>query len=300
MFVASWDWGGSAEAGDSPSQVQEWTTHLTTKQPNFSVGSTALWTTDILMGIAAIAAIAYTVWMARHFKAYWPFFVLGGSIMNVVYEPLNDIINHCAYPNEGVNHTVFEWGDRPIPLYILLVYVFYFTVPALFVMKKLTEGITFRQWWTYFFVMAACAALFEPLFIANNLWDYYGDNHPLNFTGLPLWWWFANSMTTMLTGTAFHLLRTRVFTKQWQCASFLVLGPIVFMATHTTAGMPTWLAINYSDSLILSTLGSFATLALVFLYMYVFGKVVATNPAEPAVIVRPNAKEMAAEQVAAR
>jgi hypothetical protein len=265
--------GGSAEDGNPPGDVWEWTHHLTRLQPNFSVTHTALWTADIVLGLAAVAAVVYTVNVARQRRQYWPFFVLGASLMNTWYEPLNDIINHCAYPNRGELHTVYTWADRPIPLYILLVYVFYFTVPALFLMQKFEQGITKRQFWQYFFVIAGCAAVFEPLFVANNLWDYYGDNQPLNITGLPVWWWFANSMTVFITGAAFHLIRTRVFTMQWHCAAFLPLGPIVFMASHTTAGMPTWLAINSTAAMWVVLLGSFVTMGLTALYMKIFEKV---------------------------
>jgi hypothetical protein len=211
-----------------------------------------------------------------------PLTVFGGSMLLITYEPINNFLGHCAYPTPG-QHTMLSYLGQHVPWSTWLIYMFYFSVAVPFVMRRLERGITMRTLWAYYAVAVVICAAFEPLFANVHLgvrwWFYYGDNQALNFTGLPMFWWFANAMVVLVTAMTFHLLKKHLFDRDWQTLAFIALEPLILIAVHGSAGMPYYIAITSAHSKGLSTLGLAGSIAVSLLYMALFGKAV-TIPAE--------------------
>jgi hypothetical protein len=257
--------------------------------PIFSISSASQTTSELVFGGAALLSLVYCALMARRRREIWPLCVFGGSMLLITYEPINNFLGHCAYPTPG-QHTMLSYLGQHVPWSTWFIYMFYFSVAVPFLMERFERGVTARQLARYYAVAVLICAAFEPVFANVHLgvrwWFYYGSNQALNFTGLPMFWWFANAMVVMVTAMIFHLLRRHLFDRDWQSLSFIVLEPLILIGVHGSAGMPYYIAVTSAHSKAVSTLGLLGSIAISLFYMVLFGKAVvvpagasATSPA---------------------
>jgi hypothetical protein len=256
--------------------------------PVFHASNNAETALNVVFGLAALITAAYCLNVARRRHALWALFVLGGAGLTVIYEPINNVLGHCFYP-VNQDTLITEFG-RHIPYYIGFVYVFYFGIPVTWLMQRFEAGITSRQLTKYFSVAVVLCAAFEPYFTHKMLWYYYGPNQALDFTGLPMFWWFANPMCIFATAAIFHGLRRQVFTRPAQSALFLPLLPLAVFASHGSASVPVFIAINGDGGQGWVTVATLATIALALTYLWVIARTVCIRPgAGPAVNARSGA-----------
>jgi hypothetical protein len=253
--------------------------------PVFSISSGAQTASELLFGGAALLALLYCVRVARRRRERWPVCVFGGSMLLVTYEPFNNLLAHCAYPTPG-QHTAVSYLGQHVPVSTWFIYMFYFSVAVPFLMQRLEAGVTMRQFGRYYaFGVLFCAA-FEPLFANVHLgvrwWYYYGDNQALNFTGLPMFWWFANAMVVMATAVIFHLLRRHVFTSDRQSLLFVPLAPLILFGVHGSAGIPVFIATTSTSGKTWTTLATLGAIAISGLYVWLMAKAVAVPATAPA------------------
>jgi hypothetical protein len=250
--------------------------------PVYSISSGAQAASEFLFGGLALLALAYCGLLARREHKAWPLSVFGGSMLLITYEPINNFLGHCAYPTPG-QHTMLGYLGQHVPRSTWFIYMFYFSVAVPFVMQKLERGITMRTLWKYYAVAVVICGAFEPVFANVHLgvrwWFYYGSNQAMNFTGLPMFWWFANAMIVLVTAMTFHLLKKHLFARDWQSLSFVILEPLLLIGVHGSAGIPYYVAITSAHSKPLSTLGLAGSIAIDLFYMLLFGKAV-TVPAD--------------------
>lgn len=253
---------------------------------------------ELLFGGAALAALVYCILVARREGKRWPVYVFAGSALLVTYEPFNNFLGNCAYPTIG-QHTFISYLDRDVPVYTWFIYMFYFSVAVPFLMKRFEAGVTMRRLWRYYAVAVLLCAAFEPLFISSKVglhwWEYFGSNQPLDFTGLPMWWWFANAMVVCVTAMIFHLLKTHVFTSDRQTLLFVPLEPLVLFAVHGSAAAPVYIAVKSSGGTTWPAIATLATIAISGLYMWLFGKattVDARRKAADAIVTLPREREL--------
>jgi hypothetical protein len=258
--------------------------------PVFSISSGAQTASELIFGGAALLALIYCIRLARRDHTIWPLTVFGGSMLLITYEPINNFLGHCAYPTPG-QHTMLSYLGQHVPWSTWFIYMFYFSVAVPFVMQRLERGITMRTLWKYYAVAVVICAAFEPVFANVHLgvrwWFYYGNNQALNFTGLPMFWWFANAMVVLVTAMTFHLLKKHLFDRDWQALSFIVLEPLILIGVHGSAGIPYYVAITSAHSKGLSTLGLAGSIAISLFYMALFGKAVTVPAAELAGAAAP-------------
>lgn len=264
--------------------------------PLWSIGSGEQLTAELLFGAAALAALVYCVRVSLRRGQKWPLFVFGGAALTVVYEPLNNLLGHCAYPEVG-QHTYIDMFGRQIPLFIGFVYMFYFAAPVTWLMQRYEAGISARRLAKYYAVGVVLCAAFEPVFCNGDIglkwWHYYGDNQALAFTGLPMWWWFVNPMCVFANAYVFHLLRKHVLTSDAQTALFVPLGLLCVIAWHLTAGLPMYITIIGTDGKTLTTLATFGSIAIAGMYMWIIGRTVTVPEAAPAAERAPDGRRVA-------
>lgn len=266
--------------------------------PVYAISSGSQTTSELLFGGLAILALLYCARLARRKRAIWPLAVFGGSMLLITYEPINNFLGHCAYPTPG-QHTMLSYLGQHVPWSTWFIYMFYFSVAVPFVMGRLEQGITMRTLWRYYGVAVLICAAFEPLFANVHLgvrwWFYYGDNQALNFTGLPMFWWFANAMVVLVTAMTFHLLRKHLFDRDRQTLSFILLEPLILIGVHGSAGIPYYVAVTSAHSKSLSTLGLAGSVAISLFYMALFGKAVTVpEGAQPAAQAAAPERELVA------
>ena len=266
--------------------------------PIWGYGSGEQLFAELLFGGAALATLVYCIVLARREAKLWPVCVFAGSALLVTYEPFNNFLGNCTYPTVD-QHTVISYFGRDVPVYTWFIYMFYFSVAVPVLMRRFEQGVTMRRLWRYYGVGVLTCAAFEPLFISSAVglewWRYFGDNQALDFSGMPMWWWFANAMVVCVTAMVFHLLRTHVLRSDRQTLLFVPLEPLILFAAHGSAAVPVYIAVKSSDGTTWTTLATVATIAISVLYVWLLGKTVtravAPAAATPAVAVPPAARE---------
>jgi hypothetical protein len=256
-----------------------------TPYPKLAVSSNSQTTAVVVFGLAAVLSLLYCVVVARRERKAWPLYVFGGSMLLVAYEPINNFLGHCVYPTPS-HFTMLTYLGQHVPVSTWFIYMFYFSVAVPFVMRRLEQGISARQLARYYVAAVLLCGAFEPVFASVHLgvrwWWYYGSNQALDFTGLPMFWWFANAMVVLVMAMTFHLLRRHLFTKDWHCLVFIPLAPLILIGVHLSAGTPYYIAITSTTGTLWSTVGALASIAISIFYMVIFGaSVVVRGRARP-------------------
>ena len=244
--------------------------------PVFGIAAGAVYAAYLIFGAASLATLLYCVRVARRERQPWPLAVFGGSALLVTYEPFNNFLAHCAYPTGPNQHEMLTYFGQHVPWFIWLVYMFYFSFAVPLLVQWLDRGMTVKTFAKFYaWTVVACAA-FEPLFcnvrVGLRWWYYYGDNQAFDFTGMPMFWWFANAMVVVAMGVVFHLLKKHVFTSNAQQLLFVPLAPLVLFAVHGSASAPVFVAIRSTDSELVSSLATLVTIGISLFYIWLMAK----------------------------
>jgi hypothetical protein len=256
-------------------------------RPNWELSNGHELAANLIFGAVALLALAYCIHVARKERQRYPLFLFVGGALCVFYEPINNVLGHCTYGEIGQVTWLHTLG-RKIPSFIGAVYMFYLTAPILWLMGRLRAGVTARQWWRYYSVGVVACTGFELIPIHYGWWKYYGANQGLRVLGFPMWWWFANPMCLFLMAAIFHFLRQRVITDRLS-PLLTVMWPMVFFATHGSAAIPVYTALNSSSDTLVTSAAAAFTIALSLMMMWISGRLVATDAAvtSPAPADRP-------------
>jgi hypothetical protein len=267
-------------------------------RPNWELSSAHELVANLVFGAVGLLALAYCVHLARRERKAYPLFVFLGAGLSVFYEPINNVLGHCTYPEIG-QVTWIETFGRRIPTYIGPVYFFYFSATILWIMGRIRAGVTVRQWWRYYAVGVVVCTCFELIPIHYGWWKYYGANQGLRILGFPMWWWFANPMCLFAMATLFHFLRERVLTDRLS-PLLVVLWPMALFATHGSAAIPVFTALNSTSSTTVTTLATLLTIGVALMVVMLTGKLIAADgPAEAKEPRTRSADGVAAPKVAA-
>lgn len=240
--------------------------------PIYGIGAGEVLAAYLIFGGASLATLLYCIRVARRESQPWPLAVFGGSALLITYEPFNNFLAHCGYPTGPDQHEMLGWFGQHVPWMTWLIYMFYFSFAVPLLVQWLDRGMRMKTFFKFYACVVAACAAFEPVFCNANLgvrwWYYYGDNQALDFTGLPMFWWFANAMAVVGMGAIFHLLKKHVFTNNAQQWLFVPLAPLALFALHTSASAPVFTAIQATDSELLSSLATLATVGISVFYVW--------------------------------
>ncbi|MFE3000549.1 hypothetical protein ACFXG4_36800 [Nocardia sp. NPDC059246] len=254
------------------------------KYPIYSIGSGQVLAADLIFGGLALVSLLYCVQVARRRRTIWPVAVFGGSMLLVFYEPLNNLLAHCAYPTGPGQHEMLTYFGQHVPWSTWFIYMFYFSYAVPDLIQRLDRGMTPKAFAAYYAVVVVVCAAFEPAF-ANvhglRWWYYYGDNQAFNFTGLPMFWWFANAMVVVGMAVIFHLLKKHIFTNDLQSLLFIPLAPLVLFGVHGSAATPVFIAIPSTDNKLLTSIATLATVAISLLYVWLMSKAACIRDLRP-------------------
>jgi hypothetical protein len=246
--------------------------------PAWSISSERQWVAGVIFAAVLVAALVYAVRCARQERRPYPVYVMLAAGAIVFGEPFVDVLGHCAFPEIGATPWVHAFG-RIVGLYMAPVYFFYFGTGILVTMRMIAARVTVRRWWRWYAAAVAFALVFEPLPILNGWWTYYGPNQPLKFFGLPLWWAFANTAAWLVVGAIFHTLLSRRLLTGAGTLAILPLLPVVYMGAHTMLAFPLYVALNSSDSVLVTNLAQLVTIGLSVAAVWMCGRLVAVDGA---------------------
>jgi hypothetical protein len=109
-------------------------------RPSWELSSGHALVANLLFGGVGLLALAYCIHLARKEHQRYPLFVFLGAGLCVFYEPINNVLGHCTYP-EISQITWIETFGRRIPSYIGPVYFFYFSATILWIMGRIRAGV---------------------------------------------------------------------------------------------------------------------------------------------------------------
>lgn len=229
----------------------------------------------IVMGtIAACWLVAVAVLAIRQ-KSWIPVYITIGSILSLGYEPLGDWLELAWYP--AVNQvTAVQFFGRNVPLFIGLLFVFYFGAVVIAFAKLADSGLTWRKWWTFAGAILVGQTVFEMICLAfDHPWVYYG-NQPFVVLSLPLWIMFTCVSFQILGGAGVYAIQHYLPARaHWLAVPAM---PVLFLAGHGAAALPGALALHSTDNAALIWLGATGSIAVSVLIIWVLGLLFVRDP----------------------
>lgn len=254
---------------------------------------------ELAFGFGALLALVYCVWLARKERKIWPLMVWAGGGVMTLWEPMQNIVTNVVYPADG-QHTAFEIYDLKMPVYLVLLYMTYMGLTIPWLMRKIEAGVTVGWLMKAYFAVVVFAAAFEPVPVYVMGWyHYYGDNQPLKFFGIPIWWFFVNAMVVIGLAMIFAAVRKHVLTADWQSVAFIPAALLVCGGLHHSAGIPVYTAIGSGWSLAATVPMSLLSCGLAVVWVYLLARLVATRPAITATPVPTGTAERTDDPVTA-
>jgi hypothetical protein len=255
---------------------------MTLDRPIYGISPGAQLAAELVFGFLTLIALGYCLWLARRERKIWPLMVLLGAAPMTMWESMQNIVTHVVYPEIG-QHTAFEIYGRPMPIYLVLLYMSYFGLWVPWLMKKFEDGVSVKRVMTYYFVTVLFAASFEPIPVSVFKWyTYYGDNQPLKFFGIPIWWFFVNAMVIVGIAAIFATLRKHVLTADWQSVVFIPASLLVCAGLHQSAGVPVYAAIGSGWSSAVTIPAALLSCGLAVVWVYLLARLVASPTANAA------------------
>jgi hypothetical protein len=256
---------------------------MTLDRPFYGITAGSQLAAELWFGSLALLALGYCLWLARRERKIWPLMVLLAGAPMTMWESMQNIVTHVVYPEDGM-HVAFAIYDRPMPIFLVLLYVAYFGLWVPWLMKKFEDGVSVKQVMKYYSVTVLFAAAFEPIPVHVLKWyTYYGDNQPLKFFGVPSWWFFVNAMTVVGVAAIFAAVRRHVLTADWQTMIFIPAGLLVCAGLHQSGGVPVYAAIGSGWSSAVTIPAALLSCGIAIVWVYLLARLVAVAPTS-----RPN------------
>lgn len=228
-----------------------------------------LWVASVL----ALLSLLYAAWMTRRLRDPFPLALFLGAACSVVYEPLGDILTKVAYPPLDQISLMTAFG-RPVPLWMLPNYAFFFCVPVLLLLHYVVRpDVTARRWWLSYAGIALFVALFEQPGINADNWRYYATNQALSINSYPLWVAFANAQSLFMIATGIALLRRRVITPRLSFL-FVPIVPMLFVGSHVGAALPISAALYSTDNRLIVNAAALLAILMCLLTVWIAGRLV--------------------------
>jgi len=244
----------------------------------YSISAGSQLAAELTFGIGALLALVYCVWLARKERKIWPLMVwVGGGVMTL-WEPMQNIVTNVVYPADG-QHTAFEIYDLKMPVYLVLLYMTYMGLIIPWLMQRIEAGVTVGWLMKAYCAVVVFAAAFEPIPVYVMGWyQYYGDNQPLKFFGIPIWWFFVNAAVVVGMAMIFALVRKHVLTADWQSVVFIPAALLVCGGLHHSAGIPVYTAIGSGWSSAVTIPMSLLSCGIAVVWVYLLARLVGTRP----------------------
>jgi hypothetical protein len=219
----------------------------------------------IACGIPAVVALVLAVRWRRTHRTWVPLLLLAGTLFLSLLEPVLDVLGLAWHPRQHqVVGGIFETFGRPIPLFVILVYAWYFGAQAWLTWWRL-ERAGPRQVWALFGLFVLADLVLESPGTVFHAYTYYG-NQPLDPWGFPLYWAVLNAVAPVTTGAIVYALRSDLKTG-WRS---VVVVPVTVMGStmsYLAVGLPIFSALNTDQTTAVTTAAAFLTIGLAFLYV---------------------------------
>lgn len=225
---------------------------------------------QILIAITGIVFLLslWFVWSEHRRRRDWvPIFAFLGGGLAVAYEPLGDILTSVLYPVHGQIGWISLFG-REIPLFIGVLYFWYMSVPALYFLKRLEQGLTLGQYWRLYLLSLIPVIGIEMFGVNMNAWIYYGP-HPFRLFGVPLWATATYSGFVVMLCVGLQLMSARLDRRHHWLIIFST--PLFLIAGHCPLALPAAAAMFSTQNPTWIWLGGSLSIALTLLMVHAVG-----------------------------
>lgn len=234
----------------------------------------------LVASILFVAAILYAAWFSYRERSLYPVFLFIGAGFGLIYEPLGDVLTKVAYaPLEQVSF--FTSFGRPIPLWMVPNYFFFFSLPVILLLQFIVrEDTSPRKWWLSYFGIVVFVTLFEQPGIANESWRYYGTHEAIAINTYPIWVGFVNAQSLFVIASGVYFLRRNVLAEK-QSFLFVFLVPILFVGSHVAVSMPISSASFTTQNLVIVNAAALLTIFMACLSVWVSYRLVTLKTGKP-------------------
>lgn len=228
-----------------------------------------------IFGVMAGAVFLYGLKYWRDTKNPIVMFMMLGGLTTVLIEPLLDIIGLAWHPMHGQN-TAFELIGRPIPMWVVAVYLMYFGGLGSLNYLAFKRGVGTRAVWIWFSAPMLLDIVMEEIMLHFDLYIYYGQQPLILIREFPLWWAPCNSIGEFAAIALFALMGDSL--RGWKLWLIPLLMPIMDCVGYMLVGLPSIFALNSPDvPMWLTNLAGVATFALTALVVHAIALVVASD-----------------------
>lgn len=225
----------------------------------------------VLTALGAIAIWTYAIAESRRRKDLVPAFIVIGAGLSVFYEPLGDALAKVYYSERGQATWIHAFG-RDIPVFIGLLYFWYMSVGAMWLLRASKRGVTAREWWRCWTGFLAFALALEMI-VAHGLgnpdaapWTYYG-HQPFIVLDVPFFTpWTYVSIDVPIAAGSVAMARFLPRRQHWL---LLPAVPMLMAAGHLMTALPSSLALHSTDNDFLLHLGALGSAALALILSHV-------------------------------
>ncbi|MDB5968397.1 MAG: hypothetical protein JWQ90_847 [Hydrocarboniphaga sp.] len=193
-----------------------------------------------------------------------PVFAFLGGGLAVGYEPLGDILVSVLYPVHGQIGWIDLFG-RQVPLFIGVLYFWYMSVPALYFLKKVEQGLNRATLWKLYAFTLAIAIGIEIFGVNLGAWVYYGPQ-PFVVLGVPLSCPMTYSAFLVTISIGLHAMATHLDRRHHWLILFGL--PLCMGGGHCAAALPIAAAMFTTDNPLWIHLGALASSAFSLLLVY--------------------------------
>jgi hypothetical protein len=247
----------------------------------------------IATGLVALSVLAYALYAFQRRRDPVPLYLFFGAGLAVYYEPLGDQLARVYYPENGQWTWINAFGHG-IPVFIGLLYFWYMSIGAMWLLNKARVGVTAKQWWTAWTAYLLFAIALEMVAVkgmstdAGAPWVYYGDQ-PFMIAGVPFFtpWTYGPSIDTAVALGALAVVRLLPRRQHWL---LVPLVPLLMLGGQLTTAFPTVLTLHSTNSPLLTHLGAVGTGAAALLLSYLGSQAFRRPwcpPADPSAIDQP-------------
>lgn len=227
----------------------------------------------VLLCVVTIGFVIYAARVARQQRSSVPFLMLIGGGLACLIEPIIDYTGLVWFYREG-QWVLFEAFGRPIPVWIVPTYIFFVGGQALYTLTRLEKGETMAGIWRLYGIYFVVNILLEEPPLHFGLYTYYGAQ-PFQPFLLPLWWPLINAAMPIVAATVIHCVRRHLH--GLRVLAVVPLIPMADIVANGTIGWPLWIALNSSDSLLVTYLAGGFSVLLAGILLYVIALAVGSD-----------------------
>lgn len=186
------------------------------------------------------SAVTYALFHIRQPKGRLILLLLVAGCVTVLCEPILDVLGAAWYPHIGIP-VAFELMGRPMPVWIVLAYTFFFGFVGSFTVLCFQHGMTRKQVWLLFMIPVVLDIVQQEIMVHYQMLLYYG-NQPLVLIKFPLWWPPCDSFGNFLAATVAYRLLPQL--KGWKSLALIVIYPLADFVGYAAVGVAGFNAVN--------------------------------------------------------